>query len=258
MIGRLPIMFAAGAVLAGLFIKSNPDFVENPPKSTREACDQLLDAAYCRAAAVAGELHQGKMPTSTFAPPLPDRRRTPGAIDPAISQANIASTICDPDFLSARSPQPSWTAAARRRLADNLFPGQPPENFALDQLVPISLGGAPTDSRNLWLQSWSGAQGIARKNALEQFLHRMVCDRRLSLASAQQMIARDWIGTARRVGMPQNLASFQLPPSLRSSQHMVPGSIQNPQRAVILEAEPAGPSQIYDVPEIPSQAQHFQ
>ena len=251
-------MFAAGVVLAGLFVQANPDFVANPPESARQACDQLLDPSLCRASAVVGDLQQGKMPQAVFVPPLPDRRRTPGAIDPAISQANIASTICDPDFLAARSPRPSWTAAARRRLAGILFPGQSPENFALDQLVPISLGGAPTDARNLWLQTWTGEQSAARKDALEQELHRMVCDHRLSLISAQQMVARDWIDTARRVGMPQTLAGGQLRPSPSSPQRIAPGSVQTSQEPVILEAEIARPHQPYDVPEIPDQAQVFQ
>lgn len=256
MIGRMPLMFATGVVLAGVFIKANPDFVENPPKSVRQACDQLLDLSYCRAAAVASDLNQRKMPQAGYAPPLPDRKRTPGAIDPHISQANIASTICDPDFLAARSPRPSWSAAARRRLANSFHPGQPPENFALDQLIPISLGGAPTDARNLWLQTWTGEQGVARKDALEQLLNRMVCSGQLPLERAQQMIARDWIETMRLAAPPQNFARFQLPPSSSFQQQMMSVIVQNPQEAVILEAEPAN-QQPYDVPEIPGWQQDF-
>lgn len=257
MIARLPLMFAAGVILAGLFVKANPDFVENPPESARQACDQLLDLSYCRAAAVATDLHQGKMPQAAFAPPLPDHRRTPGAIDPTISQANIASTICNADFLAARSPQPSWTAAARRRLANAELADQPPENFALDQLVPISLGGAPTDARNLWLQTWTGEHGVARKNALEQRLNRMVCDGQLSLARAQQMIARDWIDTARQVGFSQNLVDLQPPQSLSSVQPMMPAIAQGSEGVVILEAEVTEPHQSYEVPEIPDQIRGF-
>jgi hypothetical protein len=73
----------------------------------------------------------------------------------------------------------------------------------IDHLISLELGGA-NDRENLWPQPYSGTVWNARvKDKLEDRLHRMVCAGTITLQSAQQEIASDWIGAYRRyIGDP--------------------------------------------------------
>ena len=73
-------------------------------------------------------------------------------------------------------------------------------DYELDHLVPLGLGGAPADPRNLWLEPRHPADGwdADRKHELEAELSRLVCAGKLSLADAQHAIATDWIAAYRR------------------------------------------------------------
>lgn len=255
LIVRTPIFFAGGVILAGVFAQAHPDLIANPPNSARGACDHFVDQALCHVAGTIDALRQDRPPVPGVLTLLPDRIETPGAVDPAIGQRDIASTICDPGFLSSRTPRPSWTAAARRRLATARRPGESPQDFALDQLVPISLGGAASDARNLWLQSWTGPWNASRKDVLETVMHRMVCSGELPLKVAQQAIAGDWIETYRRLVTPQILARHQLPQrwASQNNDQMQPtlsqsGSDQGP---VTLQANIERGGGAYEVPAIP-------
>lgn len=250
---RTPIFAAGGIILAAAFAQAHPDFIARPPHSAREACDQMMDPALCHVAGVVEGLRHDRPPEPGLSTTLPDHAETPGAIDPEIVPRTLPSTICDPVYPSARAPRPSWTAAARRRLSAARHPGRSPEIFALDQLVPISLGGAPTDARNLWLQSWTGTWSASRKDALEQLLNRMVCAGELSLGAAQQMIARDWIDTYRRIVTPDNLARHQMPQrwSRQGGELAASMPLRIGEGPVVLQPTIAREREAYEVPAIP-------
>lgn len=258
-IPRLPVLLVGGVILAGVFMSSHRDMIDNPPQTPREACGQLIDPSYCRAAVAVNDLRQNRLPQVAAVPSLPDEGRTPGTFDPAITQGNIASTICNPKFISARTPPPSWTATATRRMAAVLHPDQNPDNLVLDQLVPIALGGAPQDQRNLWLQSWAGEAGSQKKDGLETLLNRMVCSGQLTLAAAQQAVAVNWIDTYQRAMTPQNLARYNLPlawatgPKIELQQGglPVPSPMQQTDGPIVLQAELSDDTQPYEVPAIP-------
>ncbi|MEJ7928148.1 hypothetical protein WG908_15485 [Sphingobium sp. AN641] len=259
---RLAIFAVGGVILAALFGETHPDFIENPPQSAREACDQLADQSDCRAALALNDLRQKRLPKAAPAPLLPDQRRTPGAYDPTITQENIAATICNPKFVAARKPPPSWTAAATRRIAAVQLPDIDPGSLVLDQLVPISLGGAPKDYRNLWLQSWAGKENAEKKDGLETLLNRMVCSGQLTLAAAQEAVAVNWLDTYRRAMTMQNLARYTLPANWAiSSPNLQPDFVPEPQSdsgPVVLEAQIEPESQPYEVPAIPVDGRDFQ
>ncbi|WP_380784442.1 hypothetical protein, partial [Sphingomonas sp. R86520] len=105
-------------------------------------------------------------------------RDTPGAVAPSITQANIGATICRPGY--ARSVRPAFavTEPIKRRLMDAQHPGESSADYELDHLIPISLGGAPLDLRDLWLQPRRGQANAGDKNALAYVLWRLVCERR--------------------------------------------------------------------------------
>lgn len=247
---RWPIMVAGGVILAGLFVKSHPGMIEAPPQSARELCDHLVDSSLCQAASTVSATRAGFVEPVANADVLPDPKTVPGAVDPTIVQANIATTICDSAYVAARTPPPSWKATATRRLAERIYPGERPENFQLDQLVPISLGGAATDARNLWLQPWAGNGSAGKKDALETVLNRMVCAGQIPLASAQQAIARNWITLFEQIATPQMLRRFPMQPRQdRAMAQEAPGPVM-----LTAETEPqpeiSENSQLYEVPAI--------
>lgn len=66
-------------------------------------------------------------------------------------------------------------------------------DFEVDHLVALELDG-DNSVENLWPQSYhSEPLNAHRKDVLEHVLHRLVCDRQLDLATAQQAIATDWV-----------------------------------------------------------------
>lgn len=125
----------------------------------------------------------------------PDPHCTPGAVNPAVKQATIGATIC----------RSGWTATVRPRVSIT-----EPEKFAsmaaynvrgasgyeYDHVVPLELGGAVNDPRNLWPEpDYAIRSGfyLNPKDRLENALKRMVCRDAMTLARAQRMIASNWI-----------------------------------------------------------------
>ncbi len=73
-----------------------------------------------------------------------------------------------------------------------------PRHFEEDHLIPLELGGSPTDVRNLWPEPMWGQWNARKKDKLERELHWRVCNGTLSLHDAQRAIAMDWIAAFRR------------------------------------------------------------
>lgn len=133
-------------------------------------------------------------------PALPNPNRTPGAIDPAVSQANIAETICRRGWAKSIRPPRSYMEALKRKQIEEFgYTDRRPGDYEEDQLIPIELGGATKDPRNLWPEPRDplGGWGSARKDILERHLNRLVCAGRLPLDQARQAIARNWIDAYR-------------------------------------------------------------
>ena len=125
---------------------------------------------------------------------LPDATFTPGLTDPLVTQDNIARTICSPGWAAARRPPVAVTEAIKRRQLNALGWGGREAAFEEDHLIPLALGGAAADARNLWPQRREAADGwtAANKDRLENALHARVCAGEVPLAQAQQAVARDW------------------------------------------------------------------
>lgn len=124
---------------------------------------------------------------------LPDRRVTPGAVDAHVTQANIQETICVPGY--ARSVRPPYSIMGRLK-AQAMRRDHPGERFGdyeFDHLVALSIGGAPDDPRNLWLEPRSGRWAADAKDQLEYALWIDVCQGQVSLAAAQRAMATNWI-----------------------------------------------------------------
>jgi hypothetical protein len=126
---------------------------------------------------------------------LPDPRCTPGAVDPRVDQADLKGTICLRGYTSRVRPVASYTGRLKRRqlAAYGWYAGRAPSGYEEDHLIPLELGGAPSDPRNLWPEARSGASGSAgQKDVLENYLHRAVCSGAMTLRDAQRAITRNW------------------------------------------------------------------
>jgi hypothetical protein len=122
---------------------------------------------------------------------LPDRSCTPGAIDPAVTQANIGSTICRSGYTTKVRPPESQTEKLKWDVAEPAY-GQHDVSGELDHEIPLELGGA-NDARNLWVENYRGLLGALAKDRLENYLHDAVCSGRMPLQTAQETIATDWV-----------------------------------------------------------------
>jgi len=123
-----------------------------------------------------------------------DRRCTPGAINPQVTQAGIASTICRKGWTATVRPPVSYTSKLKQQQMRAYGDTGPASGFEEDHLIPLEVGGSPTDPANLWPQPRAGAASAAAKDAEENALNRAVCNGRMKLADAQRKIVADWVG----------------------------------------------------------------
>ncbi len=66
----------------------------------------------------------------------------------------------------------------------------------VDHLISRELAGAD-DVKNLWPQPYGGQCNAINKDRLENKLHQLVCGKAITLQSAQQTIAKNWIDAYR-------------------------------------------------------------
>ncbi len=145
------------------------------------------------------------MPAIAADPLRPDPKLTPGATDPAVTQATLAKTVCKVNPKTGRPA--SYTAGVRNVAASTktkVFAeyGIPPArrngNFEIDHLISLELGGA-NDIKNLWPQSYVTAPLNAHvKDALEDRLHALVCKDTVTLREAQDALRTDWVAAYRK------------------------------------------------------------
>ncbi len=115
----------------------------------------------------------------------PNYSPPPGAINPQVTQANISTTICVPGWTKTIRPPVAYTSALKRQqMRERHLPGRPAD-YEEDHLIPLELGGAPQDPRNLWPQPIMQAR---LKDKVELALNRAVCANRMTLSAAQQKI----------------------------------------------------------------------
>jgi hypothetical protein len=128
---------------------------------------------------------------------LPDPQCTPGSIDPAVTQADIGSTICRAGYTETVRPPESQTERFKFDEAYPAYALRDGTRTELDHLVSLELGGS-NDAANLWPEVPPTPNP---KDRVENALHRAVCDGRVTLAAAQQAIAQDWMTAESRLGI---------------------------------------------------------
>lgn len=119
---------------------------------------------------------------------LPDPACTPGTVNPAVSQANIADTICKSGWTKTVRPPTSVTGKLKKQI-DAAYGLPTTTEGELDHLVSLELGGALADPANLWVEPGKIPNP---KDAVENKLHSAVCAGLIPLVTAQKAIAGDW------------------------------------------------------------------
>jgi hypothetical protein len=119
-----------------------------------------------------------------------------------VTQATIGSTICRSGW--TRTVRPTESITGPEKLASLRAYGEHGTSaYEYDHLVPLELGGAVNDARNLWPEpNYSLPAGfyLNPKDRLETVLKHRVCAARMTLAEAQRMIATNWVTAFRRFG----------------------------------------------------------
>lgn len=98
-------------------------------------------------------------------------------------------------------------------------------DYEEDHLIPLELGGNPTDPRNLWPQPYLPVPGAHEKDLAENAAHSAVCSGKMTLATAQQKIAADWIAFGEELGA---IASSPAPTAAPTTAPTVPTSAAPP------------------------------
>lgn len=125
---------------------------------------------------------------------LPNPARTPGAVDARVTQNNIHQTICMRGYTRTVRPPESYTERLKRQqMRAYAYADQHIWHYEEDHLVPLEVGGAPRNPRNLWPEPRYGHWGARQKDRLENKLHREVCRGQISLHEAQRIFEMNWI-----------------------------------------------------------------
>ena len=199
---RIAVAGAAAAAMAlsgcgGHLTLDTPSPPGATPTATADGADHPVHGLFA--------VHDPGEVTGTLAGPcrarhhgeLPDRSCTPGAVDPAVTQANISSTICRSGYTTMVRPPESQTEKFKWDIAEPAY-DQHDVSGELDHLVPLELGGA-NDARNLWVEAGPIPNP---KDAVEDALNTAVCDGKVKLRAAQAAIARNWLTAEAALGLP--------------------------------------------------------
>ncbi len=109
--------------------------------------------------------------------------RTPGVLNPDVTQATIDATICVRGWTKTIRPPTSYTNELKQKQMREYGVAGSMSDYQEDHLISLELGGHPTDPRNLWPQPYPRASEV---DAIENDLNDEVCSGELSLAEAQQ------------------------------------------------------------------------
>ena len=114
---------------------------------------------------------------------LADPIRTPGVLNPDVTQGTIGQTICVSGWTRTIRPPSEYTSGLKVEQMREYGVGGDPSGYQEDHLISLELGGHPTDRRNLWPEPNPRATRVDRT---ENELNAKVCSGELTLAEAQR------------------------------------------------------------------------
>jgi hypothetical protein len=113
------------------------------------------------------------------------------ALNPAVTQATIETTICVSGWTATVRPPSSYTSSLKvEQLAAFGYADQNPRDYEEDHRVPLELGGAPRDTSNL-----SPERGASPnpKDSAENAARAEVCAGRATLQQEQITFVARWL-----------------------------------------------------------------
>jgi hypothetical protein len=116
---------------------------------------------------------------------LPDPKITPGALNPKVRQSTIKKTICKSGWRKTIRPPVSYTNALKIQQMVLYGETGSPSEYEEDHFIPLDLGGAPRNPKNLWPEPHSQSKV---SNPLETQLRRNVCKGVMKLTKARAAI----------------------------------------------------------------------
>jgi hypothetical protein len=126
--------------------------------------------------------------TSSTPPPglpsiiLPNPKITPGALNPKVRQSTIKKTICKSGWTKTIRPPVSYTNALKIQQMVLYEETGSPSEYEEDHFIPLELGGAPRNPKNLWPEPLAQSKS---SDPLETQLKRKVCQGVITLKKAR-------------------------------------------------------------------------
>ena len=121
-----------------------------------------------------------------------DRRCTPGALNPDVTQDTIHQTICIKGWTATVRPPVSYTDALKRKQMVQYGETGSLSGYEEDHEINLGIGGAPYNPANIWPEPRTDSHPAAEKDKEEVYLQRRVCTGTVTLAAAQAKMFADW------------------------------------------------------------------
>jgi len=102
-----------------------------------------------------------------------------------VRQSTIKKTICKSGWTKTIRPPTSYTNSLKIQQMVLYGEGGSPSNYEEDHFIPLELGGAPRNPKNLWPEPHSQSK---LSDPLENKLKRQVCKGLMKLAKARAAI----------------------------------------------------------------------
>lgn len=112
-----------------------------------------------------------------------DLARTPGVVNPNVTQTNLATTVCKHGWTRTVRPPTDYTNALKLKQMRDYGVSGSPSQYQEDHLISLELGGHSTDPRNLWPEPYPRASEM---DTIENQLNGKVCSGELTLDEAQR------------------------------------------------------------------------
>jgi hypothetical protein len=116
---------------------------------------------------------------------LPNPKITPGVLNPKVRQSTIKMTMCKGGWTKTIRPPVSYTNTLKTQQMMQYGEAGSPSEYEEDHFIPLELGGAPKNPKNLWPEPHSQSR---LSDPLETKLKRQVCKGLMKLAKARAAI----------------------------------------------------------------------
>ncbi len=126
---------------------------------------------------------------------LPNIKLTPGAINPAVTQSTIRSTICVSGWTATVRPPVTYTNQLKYNQLHsgyNLNGDMNMKDYEEDHIVPLEVGGNPSSPLNLFPEPRNIRLGSYVKDQLENRIHQLVCSGQISLNTGRSVFLTNW------------------------------------------------------------------